>query len=84
MCRNLLQLLLCGTCICLTSKKENTTLLFPYFALSAFFIDMPDENWKPSLKIFYSKLGLKDNQTVELKSQDPLERILNKILKDLK
>lgn len=45
---------------------------------------MPDENWKPSLKIFYSKLGLKDNQTVELKSQDPLERILNKILKDLK
>ncbi|PKU44277.1 ubiquitin carboxyl-terminal hydrolase 8 isoform x2 [Limosa lapponica baueri] len=30
------------------------------------------------------KLGLKDNQTVELKSQDPLERILTKILKDLK
>lgn len=31
-------------------------------------------------------LGLKDNQKVkvEFKSQEPLERILNKILKDLK
>jgi len=65
-------------------RKENLNLLLPYFALSAFFTDSLDENWKPSLKIFYSKLRLKDNQTVELKSQDPLERILNKILKDLK
>ncbi|OXB63267.1 hypothetical protein ASZ78_011216, partial [Callipepla squamata] len=33
---------------------------------------------------YLGKLRLKDNQTVELKSQDPLERILNRILKDLK